>query len=90
MLKNRMYRYPVGKPQEGKIVTLLSHVNPNDYIKHVNDKGLIAIHVKVPSISTLEKWDSKGICKTPDGCTTEPDGTCPHGFPSWLIIMGMI
>lgn len=23
-----------------------------------------------------------------DGCTVEPDGTCPHGYPSWLIQLG--
>jgi len=25
-----------------------------------------------------------------DGCRVEPDGTCPHGAPSWLIQLGMI
>jgi hypothetical protein len=25
-----------------------------------------------------------------DGCTVEPDGTCPHGHPSWLLYWGMI
>ena len=25
-----------------------------------------------------------------DGCEVEPDGTCPHGFPSVLLAYGMI
>jgi hypothetical protein len=25
-----------------------------------------------------------------DGCMVEPDGTCPHGFPSILLSMGMM
>ena len=25
-----------------------------------------------------------------DGCEVEPDGTCPHGNPSWLLWLGMI
>ena len=45
---------------------------------------------KVPSIKTLEKWLNEGYCKTPCGCKTEPDGTCPHGRESWLLILGLI
>jgi hypothetical protein len=25
-----------------------------------------------------------------DGCYVEPDGTCEHGHPSWLIVLGLI
>ena len=25
-----------------------------------------------------------------DGCTVEPDGTCPHGHPSWLLVLGYV
>jgi len=25
-----------------------------------------------------------------DGCRVEPDGTCPHGAPSWLIQLGLM
>lgn len=24
-----------------------------------------------------------------DGCAVEPDGICPHGYPSWLAYAGM-
>jgi hypothetical protein len=29
-------------------------------------------------------------CETEDGCMVEPDGTCPHGQKSPLLILGMI
>ena len=61
-------------------------VNFDDYkIKYPS-----AIKVKVPSIGTLEKWNSECFSKTPDGCKVEPDGSCEHGYVSWLRIMGMI
>jgi len=25
-----------------------------------------------------------------EGCMVEPDGYCPHGKPSWLIVKGLI
>lgn len=45
---------------------------------------------KPPTIATLESWDRRGICKTPDGCIVEPDGTCEHGLDSWLLVLGLI
>lgn len=33
-------------------------------------------------------WDMDGECA--DGCTVEPDGSCPHGYTSWLIVAGLI
>lgn len=29
-------------------------------------------------------------CKTPTGRVVEPDGTDPDGFPSWLLVFGLI
>ena len=43
-----------------------------------------------PSIAQLEEWMDDGICEAPDGCVVEPDGRCPHGKPSWLILLGLI
>jgi hypothetical protein len=43
-----------------------------------------------PDIQTLMEWEAQGGCEATDGCWVEPDGTCPHGCPSWLIVMGMI
>ena len=45
-----------------------------------------------PSIETLMAWEAEGICEAacPHGCVVEPDGTCQHGKPSWLIELGLI
>ena len=43
-----------------------------------------------PSISTLEKWERDGFCKTVTGEKTEPDGYGSNGAPSWLLVMGVI
>jgi len=45
---------------------------------------------KGPSLTTLEKWDARGGCKTPSGAWVEPDGRDQHGCPSWLLILGFI
>jgi len=46
---------------------------------------------KAPSVKTMEKWewDSSG-CKTPVGTMVEPDGVDPDGWPSWMLILGII
>ena len=49
-----------------------------------------AIKVKKPSASTIERWCFDGLAKTPCGCRVEPDGSCPHGRPSLLIVLGYI
>ena len=48
--------------------------------------------LKVPDIETLMEWEAEGGCEAacPHGCWVEPDGTCPHGNPSWLLRLGLI
>lgn len=45
-----------------------------------------------PSQATIDLWlDNAGpSIKATDGCKVEEDGVCPHGFPSWLLELGMI
>jgi hypothetical protein len=43
---------------------------------------------KAPSLATMERWAESGRAKATDGCTVEPDGVCPHGCKSWLIVLG--
>jgi len=43
-----------------------------------------------PNIETLKEWVYEGICEATDGCIVEPDGVCEHGYPSWLLYLGMI
>ena len=45
---------------------------------------------KQPSMKSLEKMVFNGIAKATDGCKVEPDGVCPHGCQSWLLVVGLI
>ena len=44
----------------------------------------------VPDEDQLTEWVLDGICKATDGCAVEPDGVCPHGYPSWLLELDLI
>jgi len=46
--------------------------------------------MRAPGAKQLERWAEDGIAKATDGCMVEPDGTCPHGNPSWLLKLGLI
>jgi hypothetical protein len=44
-----------------------------------------------PNDETIENWIMDvEMPEATDGCTIEPDGTCHHGHPSWLIRLGLI
>jgi hypothetical protein len=43
-----------------------------------------------PTLEQLMDWEAEGYCEATDGCRVEPDGVCEHGFPSWLIVLGLI
>ncbi|MFC1976524.1 hypothetical protein ACFLXQ_09010 [Chloroflexota bacterium] len=45
-----------------------------------------------PDLATLTEWEAEGGCEAacPHGCWVEPDGTCSHGQPSWLLKLGLI
>ena len=45
---------------------------------------------KPPCESKLMAWANDGGCEAVDGCWTEPDGTCEHGLPSWMLALNMI
>ena len=82
MTKQRVYSHERG------LRILKSGVNFDDY----KSRYPSAIKVKkVPSMATLEKWVNNGVCQSVDGCQgIEPDGTCKHGYPSWLIVLGYV
>jgi len=80
MLSTYVYR-------AGRVRRLKEGVDINQYLIDYPE----AIKVcKPPTETTLEKWNDRGGCKAIDGCWVEPDGTCPHGHPSWLMAMGWI
>lgn len=43
-----------------------------------------------PDEDQIEEWVMDSVCDATDGCTVEPDGTCPHGHVSWLMYLGLI
>ena len=44
-----------------------------------------------PSLEELQRQvEEDGGCEATDGCFVEPDGTCDHGQPSWLLVLGLI
>jgi hypothetical protein len=44
-----------------------------------------------PSVEELQRQvEEDGGCEATDGCFVEPDGTCDHGQPSWLLALGLI
>lgn len=43
-----------------------------------------------PDPADLSEMVFDSICEATDGCTVEPDGTCEHGHPSWLLHFGLI
>lgn len=46
---------------------------------------------EAPDMNTLFEWLlMDGDCEATDGCLIEPDGVCHHGYPSWLLQLGMI
>jgi hypothetical protein len=46
--------------------------------------------IKPPTIKQLEDWSFDGVCETPLGNETEPDGNDEHGFPAWLRVLGFV
>jgi hypothetical protein len=43
-----------------------------------------------PSWEQLREWIEEGGAEATDGCWVEPDGSCEHGKPSWLLELGLI
>jgi hypothetical protein len=44
-----------------------------------------------PHLHALMEWlDNEAACEATDGCRVAPDGTCPHGYYSWLLVLGLI
>ena len=70
----------------GKVRTLKEGITWEQYKANYPD----AIRFARPSNATVEKWVGNGVALAVDGCRVEPDGHCPHGYPSKLLLMGLI
>ena len=47
-------------------------------------------HAESLSMEELEEAVEDGCIETADGCLVEPDGACPHDYPSPLLVLGYI
>ena len=45
-----------------------------------------------PSMAEIMESADDGTCEAvcPEGCIVETDGTCEHGRPSWMLLLGLI
>ena len=46
--------------------------------------------MKMPSLEALRRQSFDGVCEATDGCQVEPDGHCPHGHESWMLVIGIV
>lgn len=44
---------------------------------------------ETPTQEQIQSWIFDSVCEATDGCDVEPDGTCSHGHPSWLLRLGL-
>lgn len=47
-------------------------------------------HARQLSLEELEAMLFDDSIEAADGCLVEPDGTCPHGYRSPLLVLGLI
>lgn len=40
-----------------------------------------------PDADELAEWLADGVCRAPDDCLVDPDGTCEHGLASWKLVL---
>jgi hypothetical protein len=60
------------------------HRQPTRTSKEVNP-------MRRPSLEELQRQlEEDGGCEATEGCFVEPDGTCEHHQPSWLLALGLI
>lgn len=43
-----------------------------------------------PTMEDLKFMIFDSTVEATDGCIVEPDGVCPHGYPSWLVHLGYV
>lgn len=69
-----------------KIPTSKKELDDPEYLAPPDEE----LEAEPPELETLMAWMDEGGCEAPDGCWVEPDGTCPHGKQSWLLILNLI
>lgn len=87
---NRVSIYRVGQipPRSQEVVegevTEVTPVNTGESIAEPK--------LEPPDVERLIEWEAEGGCEAacPHHCWVEPNGTCTHGNPSWLLRLGLI
>lgn len=69
-------------PAPGTVEAISAQAKHDDFIREALKKP--------PSMDRLEAMVFDGDCEALDGCITEPDGQCEHGYPSWPMALGII
>lgn len=75
-------------PSDDKIAILFGDVRV--HLSLVNAHKVLPKFSKPPSDKAMEKMGNDGVCTTPTGHRTEPDGYGPDGSPSWMKVMGFM
>ena len=76
------------RDQNGKVSTIGCNLYLDGYDRVM--KLSYTSVCKQPSVTSLMRWAEDGIAKSVGGKRVEPDGYDPDGFPSWLLVVGMI
>lgn len=86
----------------GEVVDVVKHPEYDSLVRSTTEDGrhisISAMNVgtkltgfkKMPSDRTLEKWVTDSVCRSITGQKVEPDGYDSKGFPSWLLVMGLM
>ena len=84
---NRTSTYRVGVPSERP-----QEPETSELLQTTQSDARPGSRLNAPDVETLIGWEDDGGCEAacPDHCWVEPDGTCEHGHPSWLLKLGLI
>lgn len=83
--------YYIGKPSQlGKLYKFKSDSIADDEKARLESLGYLVRKVTKPSMKMLEKWTFDSVCKSVGGKDVEPDGYDANGYPSWLLVSGII
>lgn len=91
MTKIQIYMFEIGKKENGTIRTMKEGADFERFVVKMHLKGIGVIKTKKISAATIQKkYENDGQCYAVDGCETDADSVCEHGFPSFMKLSGWI
>ncbi len=63
----------------------LKHSNGSRSITEIEND-----HANALNPGELDDMSFDSVVEAADGCSVEPDGTCPHGYRSPLLVLGLV